>query len=82
MPLPFAPANSHHSHSVRTALACGERGRERGSGGWEGNSMSKRDGETQPPSRWKRDGVDLQALEDKLRIEIDPAFFEAEQDFR
>lgn len=26
--------------------------------------------------------MDLQALEDKLRIEIDPAFFEAEQDFR
>eukprot|EP00752_Nemacystus_decipiens_P010121 g9020.t1 len=32
--------------------------------------------------RSKRDGVDLQALEDKLRIEIDPAFFEPEQDFR
>lgn len=27
-------------------------------------------------------GKHLQALEDKLRIEIDPAFFEAEQDFR
>lgn len=40
------------------------------------------DGVKQSPSRWKRDGVDLQALEDKLRIEIDPAFFEAEQDFR
>eukprot|EP00903_Cladosiphon_okamuranus_P010322 g9766.t1 len=35
-----------------------------------------------PPSKWKRDGVDLQALEDKLRIEIDPAFFEPEEDFR
>lgn len=26
--------------------------------------------------------MDLQALEDKLRIDIDPAFFESEQDFR
>ena len=26
--------------------------------------------------------MDLQALEDKLRIDIDPAFFENEQDFR
>lgn len=34
------------------------------------------------PSRWKRDGVDLQALEDRLRIEIDPAFFHPEKEFR
>lgn len=44
--------------------------------------MEKSDGTRQPPSRWKRDGVDLQALEDKLRIEIDPAFFEPEEVFR
>lgn len=30
----------------------------------------------------KSDAKHLQALEDKLRIEIDPAFFEPEQDFR
>lgn len=34
------------------------------------------------PSRWKKDGVDLQALEDRLRIEIDPAFFQPEKEFR
>lgn len=44
--------------------------------------MGKLDAGKQSQSRWRRDGVDLQALEDKLRIEIDPAFFEPEQDFR
>lgn len=44
--------------------------------------MGKLDAEKQSASRWKRDGVNLQALEDKLRIDIDPAFFEDEEDFR
>ncbi|CAM9159363.1 unnamed protein product [Choristocarpus tenellus] len=33
-------------------------------------------------SRRRRDGMDLQALEDDLRMEIDPAFFEPSEHFR
>lgn len=44
--------------------------------------MDKPGATNQSLSNWNHDSMNLQALEDKLRIEIDPAFFEPEQDFR